>query len=71
MKTITKTYYGIGSSNESDKYYEETIWEETYHSRDEAERAIKKALKEWGHSEGNTRKDYDICKVTITYERGV
>ena len=71
METITRSYYAIGCADESNTYYEETLWDEHCRSREEAEKKIKKALRDWGEAEGNTRKDYDISKITVIIERGV
>ena len=64
------TYYVIGIADESDRYYLDTIGDDKFDTKEEAEQEITKRLEEWGYAEGWKRSDYDITKITTMVERG-
>jgi len=63
------TYYVIGIADESDEYYLDTIGDDRFDTKEEAEQEITKRLEEWGYEEGWKRSDYDITKITTLVER--
>jgi len=67
---ITFTQYLVGRSDETDKTYVDSLdWDNVFQSEQQAEKFIKRNLKNWGHAEGYTRKDFDIAEVTYTIKR--
>lgn len=67
-----KVYYVIGSSDECDEFFEESlVVDDPFTSLEEAEKEIQRILDYWGDEEGYTREDYDIAKITVTIERGI
>lgn len=63
------TYYVIGVADESDEYYLDSIGDDRFDTKEEAEQELTKRLENWGYAEGWERSDYDIAKITTLIER--